>query len=572
MQRHKVAIIGGGPAGLFMYKRLLESGIKHLEVSIFEKGHEMGAGMPYSEEGACEEHVTNVSGNEIPEIVIPLKTWIERAPADLLGRFNMQSSLFNDYKVLPRLLFGRYLSDQFSLLKDMACEAGVVSHFYTAINVTDIEDCPEAQQVKVYVGNSFFEFDAVAICIGHHWPKIHEGKTSGWFDSPYPPVKLKQSFNFPVAIRGASLTAIDAVRTLARYHGKFIPQDDHLLSYQRHEAVPGFQIVLHALDGLMPGLRFHLDDTHLSAGESGIRPEEASAIMEAHDGFIPLDYIFDRNFKQSFREAEPAFYESIKDMTIETFVSNMMSLRHSLDPFTLFKAEYAEAAKSIRRHESVYWKERLAVLSYAMNYPAKHLSAEDMLRLRKTLMPLISIIIAFVPQNSARELLALHEAGVLSIIAVDKNSSVEPQEAGGALYRYTNAEGQSCSSRYNAFIDAIGQKPMMFEEVPFASLRETGTISPASLKFKDTAPALKEISNGNKAVKETSPGHFYLEVPGVNINDHFQVLDKFGQYNDRLYMMAVPYIAGLNPDYSGLDFCETASLAVMKALQAKLKN
>lgn len=37
-----------------------------------------------------------------------------------------------------------------------------------------------------------------------------------------------------------------------------------------------------------------------------------------------------------------------------------------------------------------------------MNYPAKHFSAEDMLRLQKTLMLLIAVVIAFVPQSSAK--------------------------------------------------------------------------------------------------------------------------------------------------------------------------
>ena len=45
-------------------------------------------------------------------------------------------------------------------------------------------------------------------------------------------------------------------------------------------------------------------------------------------------------------------------------------------------------------------------------------------------------------------------------------------------------------------------------------------------------------------------------MPGITINDNFQVLDKYGAYSDRIYIMAAPYIGGYNPDYSGLDFCE----------------
>ena len=63
----------------------------------------------------------------------------------------------------------------------------------------------------------------------------------------------------------------------------------------------------------------------------------------------------------------------------------------------MLKAKYTKAEKSIKRHESVYWKEMLAVFSFAMNHLAKYFSAEDMQRLKKVLMPLILIIIAFVP-------------------------------------------------------------------------------------------------------------------------------------------------------------------------------
>ena len=54
--------------------------------------------------------------------------------------------------------------------------------------------------------------------------------------------------------------------------------------------------------------------------------------------------------------------------------------------------------------------------------------------------------------------------------------------------------------------------------------------------------------------------------PGIAINDNFQVLDEFGGYNDRIFFMPVPFMAGYNPDYSGLDFCETASKFVVQSI------
>ncbi|WP_218565439.1 NAD(P)-binding protein [Sphingobacterium multivorum] len=41
-QNIHVAIIGGGPSGLFMYKRLIERNIAGLKVSIFESRKQLG--------------------------------------------------------------------------------------------------------------------------------------------------------------------------------------------------------------------------------------------------------------------------------------------------------------------------------------------------------------------------------------------------------------------------------------------------------------------------------------------------------------------------------------------------
>ena len=65
---------------------------------------------------------------------------------------------------------------------------------------------------------------------------------------------------------------------------------------------------------------------------------------------------------------------------------------------------------------------------------------------------------------------------------------------------------------------------------------------------------------------KTEPDNYYLRVDGLNINDHFQALDYYGKVTEDLYIMAVPYIAGLNPDYSGLDFCDTAGKRIVQSL------
>jgi uncharacterized NAD(P)/FAD-binding protein YdhS len=563
----RIAILGGGPSGLFMLKRLLESQARDFEIDIFEKTGTFGAGMPYSSMGANEEHVTNVSDNEIPDMVSPIHEWIDHAPQALLDRFGITTANFNEYKVLPRLFFGAYLTGQFHLLLERAKTAGVTVRLHAQHDILDVMDHPDIDEVWVKTDKSgILKFNACIMCTGHHWPMKNEASVPGYYDSPYPPSKLKLKIAHPVALKGASLTAIDAIRTLSRQNGSFRETHDGMLSYHLNEESRGFKIVMHSLGGLLPAIRFHLEDTHLS-GDGLLTPELIKENMAQNSGFLSLDFVFQKAFKETFREKDPEFFLKIRDMGMEEFVESMMELRERLDPFVLFRAEFKEAEQSIRRHESVYWKEMLAVLSFTMNYPAKHFSAEDMQRLKKILSPLIALVIAFVPQGSAMELLALHDAGILDVVAVDKESHVDIAENGGIIYHYTDEDGQAQSVPYQTFIDCVGQPALRIHDFPFQTLVKEKTVSQAMLKFKDADAGEKEMRDGHKDVEKRG-NEYYLKVPGIAINDHFQVTDAYDAYNKRIYMMAVPYISGFNPDYSGLDFCQAASGLIVEAVMA----
>ncbi|TWR31480.1 hypothetical protein FPZ43_03115 [Mucilaginibacter pallidiroseus] len=562
----RIAIIGGGPSGLFMYKRLVDSGHSEVTIDIFEKNQQLGAGMPYSTDGANDEHITNVSDNEIPELVNTISEWISSVSKDTLDKYKIDPKNFNEYKVLPRLLFGQYLGAQFALLQKAAKTAGIQTTVHYGTTIVDITDDANKATVTLQSENGEkFEFDTVIVCSGHRWPKKHEGKVKGYFDSPYPPAKLKFKANHPVALRGSSLTAIDAIRTMARENGSFSVNDNGDLTYQLAADSPNFKMVMHSRNGLLPAVRFHLEDSHLS--KDSVLSEEVIACNRAeNDGFLSLDFVFERNFKDSFKEKRPEFYERIKDMSIEDFVTAVMKVREGTEPFKLIEAEYEEAEISIEKHQSVYWKEMLAVLSFDMNYPAKYFSAEDTLRLHKTLMPLISVVIAFAPQPSVDDMMALHKAGVLDIITVGDDSNTKAVETGGAIYDYTDEKGNKYSQHYETFVDCVGQPHLSYDDLPYPGLLANNTVSPAKIKFRDAAEGLNALKSGKNKVSTDGQGNYYLSVPGITINDDFQVVDKYGAFNDRVYMMSVPYIGGYNPDYSGLDFCEAASERVSKRI------
>jgi len=562
----RVAIVGAGPSGLFMFKSLLENGAKDMAITLFEKKAQLGAGMPYSIEGANKEHITNVSANEIPELVTPVSEWIKTVPEDVLASYSITRDHFNEYKVLPRLLFGKYLEAQFELLTMAATLAGIKVSIFSDMPIADILDIPEKNIVKIsnYSGK-VWEFDTAIICTGHSWPKKHEGKVPGYFDSPYPPAKLGIIANHAVAIKGSSLTAIDAIRTLARHNGTFSRDENNILNYNVSSSSPNFKIVMHSRSGLLPAVRFHLEDSHL-INNSVLTEKEIEEHKSKNGGFLSLDYIFEEDFKKLLAEKDPRMYAKIKEYSLEDFTSQMLEVRDREAPFSLFKKEYAEAARSIKNEESIYWKELLAILSFSLNYPAKYLSAEDMMRLQKSLMPLISIVIAFVPQASAAELIALHDAGILSIEAVGGESEITINKEGGIIYNYNDEDGNSQSVSYQTFVDCVGQPHLSYESFPFKGLLENKSISPAELSFESQEKGSEEIASGNKKVRRAKDGNYRLQVPGITINDSFQIVNDSNQANPRIYMMAVPYIGGYNPDYSGLDFCEEASGRIAKEI------
>ncbi|MBO9571693.1 MAG: FAD/NAD(P)-binding protein, partial [Chitinophagaceae bacterium] len=448
----RIAIVGAGPSGLFLYKELVESGRTGLDITIFESGKQLGSGFPYSDRGAGPEHVTNVSANEIPDLVTPVKDWIQTVSPEKLEAYNIDPVRFNEYKVLPRLLFGDYLNSQFGELLNIAKKERIKTTVLIETIVVDIYKSADQKLIIKTYGSEENKYDIVAVCIGHKWPVKYEGKIPGYFDSPYPPAKLAIPINHAVAIKGASLTAIDAVSTLARYNGHFYRDRNGKLYFSVNKSAPDFYLHLHSLDDLLPAIRFHLEDSYLLPDHI-LTEEEVNEYIKTHNGFLSLDYIFRINFLDPLKKRDPAIYGHIKNMRLEEFVETVMTQREKRDPFELFKAEYEEAERSIKKEKSIPWKELLATLSFAVNYPAKHFSAEDMLRLTRVLKPLISIVIAFVPQGCADELIALYDAGRLKLIDVDKDSEVIPNQDGGIIYKYADESGNVHSVKYKTFID-----------------------------------------------------------------------------------------------------------------------
>lgn len=558
----RIAIIGGGPAALLLLNELSKvNGTKPFSIDVFESGDQFGPGLPYSSSGALAEHVTNVSSDELPKLPQTLTEWVRSCSDKYLAKYGIHREEFHEKEVVPRLLFGDYLSAQFEVLLGKLDSQGHRCTLRSKQHVEDIERIGE-NEFRVSTKESVsLVFDIVVISTGHHWPLMNEGQISNYFDSPYPPEKLKRKAHCKVVIRGSSLTAVDAIKTLALTNGEFSRTTDGIITYKSHST--DFAIEMHSRGGLLPALRVHMDEPHMS-DSSRIADKLVASERGRNDGFVTLDFLFEHGFLKLLKESQPEFFESIKDMSIEEFVERMLANRDREPAFDLLRREYKESLKSIERTKSVPWKEALSALSFAMNYPAKYLSAEDMLRLKRTLMPFISVIIAFLPQTSCETLLALHDAGVLTIVEDGDNGSVEIED-GQIVYSW-GAENNKHTEICQMFVDCVGQKAFQAKDFPFKSLLKSGDVTQALLPFRSVDKALEHKAKAPEDIFEDA-SKLYLRVPGLAINDYFQAMNKVGEPTANLFILAVPYLGGYNPDYSGLDFCEQASKAVVSCME-----
>ncbi len=306
MKQHKIALIGGGPSALFTLKKLIASNIEPITIDIFESAKVLGKGMPYSCKGALETHVSNVSSDEVPPLFNTLIDWVKQQNQELLSLHNVDKEQFHEKSVVPRLLLGSFLADQFDKLIQQGEKMGFTINVHLQSKVYDIELNEYDTNYSVLLEKQRYEnFDKIVICTGHLWPKNQEAKVAGYFDSPYPPNKLNKIFNHSVALKGASLTAVDAIRALSEANGVFLKRNNRLV-YETGPNSANFKIVIYTLDGLLPSVRFHLDEPLLSS--NGMLSQE---LIESHKaenkGFVSLDFLFERNFKHVLKHQDPAF-------------------------------------------------------------------------------------------------------------------------------------------------------------------------------------------------------------------------------------------------------------------------
>lgn len=527
-----IAIIGTGPTGIYALKHLIECG-NPLKITIFERNADPGKGTPYHPHANDRAMLANIASIEIPPIGLSLLEWLRSLnPTDRQAMGVLDSQL-HDREFFPRIVLGDYFASQFEALLLHASEAG---HEVTVLpneQVFDIEPIPSC--VQVYSRNaagqtSLTRFDHVILATGHRW----EEKTEihpGYFISPWPASQLETVGNCEVAVLGTSLSAIDAVVSLATRKGMFIRDQFGELIYSPDAGSEDFRLVMMSRKGILPEAEFYCPLPYLPLK---ICTPSAMDDLVAKGPIGLLDQVFDL-FKQELLLADPDYAHSVglSLRTVEDFASAFFADRQSTDPFLWAAQNLAQAKQNMAQEYTVPWRYAILCMHEVILRAIPHLHSRDLERFHHYLKPIFVDDYATVPHQSIERLLALHRVKKLRIDVLGDDYTLERDLPLGAAVVVKGARKE-----YKAFVDATGQSSLNAEDMPFPRLVQAGLLKRAS-----TASGAELIFlSGERPSVDTG---------GVEIDAQFRPL-FLKPVSNNIYCLAIPFLLHKLPFVQGI--------------------
>lgn len=565
-----LAIVGSGPTAVYLLTRLLDdpqtiAGCIE-RITILEKAKRLGVGMPYSEAQSAPEHLSNISSAELPPLPQSFADWLRRQPDGTLRRFGIVDEKIDESETYPRVALGAYFAEQWSHQVERLRQAGLRIDEEPDVVVRDVIDDPDRDQVIVETSQGGRTFDGVLLCTGHQFGQADQPQ-SGYYDSPWPIAKVLPAAgdvcNFTIGTLGASLSAFDVVKSLALRHGEFICEGDRF-RFRPAEHAPDFRVVMHSADGWLPHLQYEQREPFRELYRHVDRSTIAAMIKR--DGWLRLDAYFDEVMRPALRGAlrrdkREDLVAALEqdDFGLDDFVRRMIDEHESDNPFQKMWSELSDAAIADYFDKPIHWMETLDDLMYTLNFHAERMPAEDHIALRKVVMPFLTNVIAALPLDSARILLALHRAERLELAS--GRITATDKQAGKTVVEIER-EGKVDSREYRLFINCAGQPPVRTETFPFPSLVKEGTVMPPTIDFADSSCARQARQAETKGIREEH-GRIVMELDGIAVDADYHVIGRDGRPNRRIQDLAFPHATGVRPYSYGLQACnETARAAV----------
>ncbi|WP_165749252.1 FAD/NAD(P)-binding protein [Cellulophaga sp. Z1A5H] len=577
--KKSLGIVGSGPTAIYILKNLAENIAivsKELKtIYVFEKEDNAGVGMPYSEKYTEMCNMSNISSEEIPMLSQSLATWLQKQSVEHLKTLSLTPYEISETAVYPRLVLGHYFKSEYEHYQEILRNAGITMKECCNSEVVDIVKKGDIPKFELKILNKkSVECNSVIIASGHEWINDDHPEI-GYFASPWPINKIlpkKGDYdNYTVGVLGASLSAFDVVSSLSRRHGHFTINDSEI-EYIPDKHTEEFKIVLHDLNGWLPHLQYEQKEPLREVYRHITKKTLLDLVDE--NGFLNLNTYFDCVCKPTLRKAlytdellEIVALLKNEDFGILEFVKKMSEMHEYSDPFKGMQSELKEAQKGANLEEPVYWKEVIDDLMYTLNFHAELLSAEDHYIFNTEVMPFLLNVIAAMPLESAKIMLALHRKGKLEL----KKGAVKILSANSNDKKETVIAVASEKISYKKFITCSGQKSISLDNFPFQSLVTSGTISPAKSKVANIKKMYALIGEKSQHNLIKSEKNWYLRLKGIGVSTNFQIIDVQENPVPYVYDLSFTHTSGLRPYSFGLQACELASSLAVSHLINEFK-
>jgi uncharacterized NAD(P)/FAD-binding protein YdhS len=457
----KIAIIGTGPTGIYTFYSLLNDSTP-LSVTVFEQASEAGVGMPYSDEENSRMMLANIASIEIPPLFITYIEWLRAQNPQRLARYGVDPQSLHVRQFLPRILLGDYFRAQFLAAVAQARRQGFKVDVRENCRVTDLEVTPEGVLLWAEGEASAARYDLAVIATGHVWPDESE-TTRTFFPSPWSGLMEARIPACHIGIMGTSLSGIDAAMAVVIQHGDFIGDEDEQLTFRLNKESEALNIVLMSRTGILPEADFYCPIPYQPLNV--VTPDAIEKAVAAGGAGL-LDRIFGL-IVEEIDQADPDWSRQLELHTLDadSFPAAWFADRQQNDPFRWALANLHEVERNKRDRRTVPWRYAILRLHEVIEEIVPHLDENDSKRFSGGLARVFIDNYAAVPSQSIRRLLALREAGIVSILALGADYQLNEKGSQTVI----TAQGEHHD--FDVFIDARGQKALKTRDLPFPTLR-----------------------------------------------------------------------------------------------------
>ncbi|AYD05226.1 FAD/NAD(P)-binding protein [Neorhizobium sp. NCHU2750] len=521
--RKRIAIVGSGPTALYALRDLIKSK-PSIDIVIFESSDVAGKGIPYQRGINDPAMLSNIPSVEIPDLPESLVAWLVVQCDEYLAACEIERGDISDRAFYPRVVIGDYFRAQFEALVASGEQARHAIDVHEGCQVSDILPSGLGYLVRLGDGCDDEFFDYVIVATGHSFPSAPE-IAPGYFEAPWPAYALKSIPSGKIGVLGTSLSAIDAVMTVATSFGHFVRKADGFLLYQIDEGHERFGVSMMSRKGLLPEADFYFPIPYEKP--KICTAEAVSDRVKLGSGGL-LDAVFEL-FREELTLADPQYARDIglQDLTVDTFAAAYYGMRDKCNPFEWAAANLKEAKGNYRKQQTVAWRYAILITHEIIESAVGHFTADDLVRFNRSFKSIFADDYATVPHLSIERLLALHDAGRLDIIALGDQSAISHAE----LERGATLTFAGGTLRFDTFIDATSQKTKSADDLPFPSLKEHGLVSHA---------------------RTITPRGNQRRTGGIDVDDHCRPLIAGIKPVRRLYIPAISYLLHKRPFVQGI--------------------